>query len=58
MSNKPKIKQVTIATTLPQVIYDKLKKSAKENDRSIAKESKRIITQHLEPPTESSKEEN
>lgn len=40
---KKRPKEMTIVSTIPTELYDKLSAAAKANDRSISKEIKRII---------------
>lgn len=45
-------KEMTVVSTLPTELYDKLVAAAKANDRSISKEIKRIIGDHFNPENE------
>lgn len=41
-------KEMTIVSTIPTELYDRLKQAATDNDRSISKEIKRIIGIHFD----------
>lgn len=46
--NKVRPKEMTVVSTLPTELYDKLVTASKANDRSISKEIKRIIGMHFD----------
>ena len=43
------VSMATLKIKLPDELYDKLKASAKERDRSVAQEAIRILSEALEP---------
>jgi len=45
--DKKRPKEMTIVSTIPTELYDKLVETAKDNDRSLSKEIKRIIDTHF-----------